>query len=529
MNKNQNPLFPDWQRMKRNGHMPVEGIFAVLLIAMPLVSSVCSQMPSRAMESNDGTYGICAYGAVGDGTTLNTQAIQDAVDSCSRNGGGRVVVPPGRFLTGTIFLKNHVELHLMQGAVLLGSSRHADYPRIPTPAYRSHKDAHGFYALLYAEGAEQIALTGQGTLDGQGGMQQPRPEGKGDRDGRPRAILLISCKEVRVEGLHLRNSGSWMQHYLNCEDVQIRGLNVFNHSNRNNDGLDIDGCRRVTVSDCILDTDDDAICLKSTGLAAAEDVTISNCVLSSHCTAIKAGTESTGGFRRIVFSGCTVSPSAVKTKFYGMPHGKVGIELEIVDGGTLDGVSISDFTMAGMDIPFSFRLGNRARPHTEGATVSGVGHFRNVVMSNITATASGKICSSICGIPGYAIENISLQNIQLFSPGGQTEKDLVRQVPELEAESPGGHMFGNLPAAGLYIRHGKHIQIQGLRMGVQNPDARWPLWADDVQGLEIRGVRWTGPTSAKAFLAARQTSEIQIDSPPGWNGDLVQSVNEKEN
>ena len=180
-------------------------------------------------ETISASYDIRAFGAVGDGTTLNSIAIQAAVDICNKNGGGRVVIPPGTWLSGTILMKDNVELHLVHGSTLLGSKRHEDYPRQPTPKFRSHKDIGGFYSLIYAEGANNIAITGSGTINGQGKHQKPR-HGGGDQDGRPRNIVFVSCSDIRVEGIRMRDSGMWNQHYLNCDNVINFKINNMNHN-----------------------------------------------------------------------------------------------------------------------------------------------------------------------------------------------------------------------------------------------------------------------------------------------------------
>ncbi|MCK5853495.1 glycoside hydrolase family 28 protein, partial [bacterium] len=334
---------------------------------------------------------VVEYGAVGDGVTLDTDAIQFAVDVCAEAGGGKVILTPGKYLSGTIILKNNVELHLEKNATLLGSTRHEDYPIQPLPKYRSHKDQlGGFHALIYAEGAENISLTGNGTIDGQGKYQMPREDPEpaaGDINGRPRNILFISCKNIVVDGLHLKNSGVWNQHYLNCEDVKITNISVYNHSNRNNDGIDIDGCRRVVLSNSIIDSDDDGITLKSTGAAPCEDIVISNCIVSSFCNAIKAGTESSGGFRNISISNCVVKPSISKEKpFFKTPEiGITGLSLIIVDGGTMEGITVNNLTIYGTKAPIYIRLGNRARRYTAGIPEPGVGRVSNISISNVVA------------------------------------------------------------------------------------------------------------------------------------------------
>ena len=482
--------------------------------------------------AQNGVFYINEYGAIGDGTTLNTVSIQAAIDACAKTGGGKVVISPGKYLSGTLVLKSNVKLHFEHNSTLMGSTRHEDYPLQPLPKYRSHKDQlGGFYALIYAEGAENIALTGSGTIDGQGKLQKPRPNPKaGDIDGRPRNILLISCKNILIEGLHLRNSGVWNQHYLNCEDVKINNINVYNHSNRNNDGIDIDGCRRLILSNSIFDSDDDGITLKSTGTAPCEDISITNCVVSSFCNAIKAGTESTGGFRNISISNCVIKPSSSEEEsVFKTPRiGITGISLIIVDGGTMEGITVNNLSIHGTMSPIYIRLGNRGRAHTTGAPKPGVGKVNNISISNVVAYGAGSWGSSITGIQGYPVKNISLSNIQLFTEGGVKKNDYNAQVKEDEKGYPQPTVWDNLPAYGLFIRHAEGVSINNLMLGVKEPDSRTPIMVEDVTRIQIKGSQLADPVNSKPFVTAKYLKQYDIEIPLGWEGnskDLVKIIN----
>lgn len=471
----------------------------------------------------DNKFYVIDYGAIGDGITLNTVSIQSAIDTCAKSGGGKVIFTSGKYLSGTILLKSNVELHFEQNATLIGSTRHEDYPLQPLPKYRSHKDrAGGFYALIYAEGIENISLTGKGTIDGQGKFQKPRanPIAR-DIDGRPRNILLISCKNILVDGLRMYNSGSWNQHYLNCEDVKISNIYVYNHSNHNNDGIDIDGCRRLILSNSILDSDDDGITLKSTGTAPCENIIITNCIVSSFCNAIKAGTESTGGFRNISISNCVVKPSVSKEKpFFNTPKtGVTGLSLIIVDGGTMEGITVNNLTIYGTMAPIYIRLGNRARPHTPGASKPAVGKVNNISINNVVAYGAGSWGSSITGIPGYPVKNIFLNNLQLFSSGGVKQGDFNENVKEDEYGYPQPNVWGNLPGYALYIRHAEGISINNLMLGVKEPDFRVPIMAEDVTGLQITGCQLSDTITSKPFVIGKSLKQYNIEKPLGWKGN----------
>lgn len=476
--------------------------------ALPvLIFALCS-LYAKGKDVN-----ILDFGAPMDTNKLSTLAINKAVQACFKAGGGKVIIPAGHFKSGTITLLNNVELFLERGAVLYASTDHRDFPRQQQPKYRSQKDPGGWFALIYAEGASNIGISGSGTIDGQGAKQIPRPGPKGavheDRDGRPRNILFISCQKIAVQDITMQSSGIWNQHYLDCENVSIRNIRVYNHSNRNNDAIDIDGCRQVVISDCIMDTDDDGITLKSTGAAPCENVTVTNCIVSSFCAAIKCGTESTGGFKNILITNCIIKPSICPTEpIFRTPRiGQVGIALEMVDGGIIDGITVSNIVIEGTECPIYVRLGNRARKHTEDAPEPGRGTMRNVSISDINVYNAGNYSSSITGIPGSPIENISLNNIRIINRGGLKQGEYNSdplKVPELEKEYPAPDRWKNLPSSGFFIRHVKQISMNDVTLGSLATDPRMPVIADDVENLQISDLRTDLPdTKAVQLLNVR--------------------------
>ncbi|GHT63482.1 exo-poly-alpha-D-galacturonosidase [Bacteroidia bacterium] len=482
-------------------------------------------------NSRKAGYYITDFGAVGDSVTLCTDAINKAIATCSEKGGGRVVVPTGKFKSGTIQMKSNVELHLEAGATLTASTNHADFPRQAQPAYRSQKDPGGWFALIYAENESNIAITGQGTIDGNGRLQKPHPvegagDNEGDKDARPRNILFISCNHIRIEGIKMRNSGIWNQHYLDCEDVLIDRVEVYNHSNRNNDALDFDGCRRAILSNSIFDTDDDGITLKSTGKAACEDIVITNCIISSFSNAIKAGTESTGGFRNITISNCVIRPSRLPSMITTDTYlkGITGISLEIVDGGVMEGVSVDNVVIEETEAPLYIRLGNRARKHTDSAPAPPMGQMRNIRISNVTAYNTGNFSSSISSIPGSYIENVILDNIQLFNTGGLTAGDYIAshtEVVEDEKGYPQPTVWKNLPSSVLFIRHVKNISVSNLIFGSKNPDPRIPVIASDVKNLRIKNSTFSGHSTSAGFALLDRVEGHDIEKPSGWNKAIL--------
>ena len=433
-------------------------------------------------------FNIREFGAAGNGVDPDTGPIQAAIDAAGEKG-GTVLVPAGIYLTGSLDMRSHVELHLETGAVLLGSTRISDY-RPHKPALPSYNDLFLRYSLLYGENLENISVTGGGTIDGQGGAFRITTNKKPDRyKDRPFILRFVACKDVRVEGVRMRNSAMWMQHYFACENVRIAGISVFNHCNKNNDMIDIDGCKNVIISDCFGDTDDDALTLKSTSGLITEDVTVSNCILSSHCNAIKLGTESHGGFRNIVISDIVVKPSAHPTHIYGFPAGISGITLTMVDGGILDGVKISNIQIDGPRVPIFMRLGDRGRVYRENMPRPGVGIFRNVTISNVSATGADSTGCSITGLPGHPVENVTLSGIRIRFRGTGNYLPADHPVPELPSEYPESTMFGSLPAYGFYIRHGDNIRVSDLELICDKGDPRTALICSDLKDLEIGGLR----------------------------------------
>ena len=425
-------------------------------------------------------YVITDYGATTDTTRLSTAAIQAAIDACADHGGGRVVVPAGMFKSGSIRLRSHVNLYLETGATLYGSTRLEDYRQMKSD-YVSLRTQTTTIQLVYADQADDVTISGQGTIDGRGAAfvkQSWNDEGI----TRPHLLRFICCCDVTVSGVTLRNSGCWMQHYLACDHVRISGIKVFNRNNYNNDALDLDGCHDVVVSDMIADSDDDAITLKSTSPRLCENVTISNCVVSSHCNAIKLGTETNGGFRNISISHCIVKPSAYQdSQFFGDPskRGTSAVSLEITDGGVLENVVVADIVVEGTESPIFIRLGNRARGYREGLPVEGVGTIRDVYLHDIFVRGAGSTGSSITGLPGHPVENVFLSNIHIQQQGGCQE--LEAPLDEKEKDYPEATMWGKLPAKGFFVRHARHVVFRDVTITTTAEDLRPEFVKVDVE------------------------------------------------
>ena len=269
---------------------------------------LCLLFLSHSMSITAKDYVVTDFGAKSDTTVVSTDAVQQCIDRCSADGGGRVVVPAGDYVIGTIILRSNVHLHLELGATLYGSTELRDYRRVKS-GYKSLRTHTETIQLVYADSVENVTIDGYGTIDGRGRVF-PKLSWNDEGITRPHLLRFIQSRNIVVRDITLKNSGCWMQHYLACDRLRISGIKVLNRNNYNNDALDLDGCHDVIVSDVIADSDDDGITLKSTSPRLCEDVTIQNCIVSSHCNAVKLGTETNGGFRNIAIRGIVVKPSS---------------------------------------------------------------------------------------------------------------------------------------------------------------------------------------------------------------------------
>jgi len=453
-----------------------------LMILLPLVIFLTNtSIAQEKVIAASAQYNVRYFGAVGDGKTLDTGAIQAAVDACTEAGGGTVILAGGSFLSGTIVLKSNVNLQIVSGSILLGAKDLQQYP--PKVAeFRSYTDNYTDKSLIYAEKQNNISITGRGTIDGQGAYF------KGPYKVRPYMIRIIECQNVTVRDVTILNSPMWVQHYLACENVLIDGITVNSLVNGNNDGIDIDCSQKVRISNCNILSGDDAIVLKSTANRPCRYITITNCVLSSYCNAFKCGTESNGGFQDITISNCVMYDTHLS-----------GIALELVDGGVFDRVNVSDITMKNVNSAIFIRLGNRARPFLsdgpggsqgdftpkEGAKTPGMGKMKNIIISSVQATGVGPVGCAIAGLPGRPIENVTLENIRISFQGGGKQELIYRDIPEQEKNYPEFSMFGILPAYGFYSRHVNNISFKNIDLSYEQPEKRPAMVFDDVQKIQI--------------------------------------------
>ena len=377
-------------------------------------------------------FNVHDYGAKGDGRTLATVALNAAVDACAAAGGGTVYVPPGRYLTGTVVLKSHVTLDLDAGATLLGSEDPMDYP--PTPS--AWGDGRATMApLIYAVDAENVTITGRGTIDGQGAvwwrrvrLNQPKkfppgPQNDAERAeaaklsrGRPHLIRPVRCTDFVIEHVTLRNSAEWNLHPMLCDRVRVDGVTILNPATmaHNTDGINPESCRNVQILDCRIDTGDDCVTLKS-GLDELgrrmgrpdENITIANCVMYHGHGGVTIGSEMSGGVRNVVVTNCVFQNT------------DIGIRLKSQRGrgGVVEGLSVSNIVMQDVPTPFVISDFYSGRDDSAYPVDEGTPKFRDLLFSNITARGA-KRAGIITGLREMPIEDVTFSNVHIAAATG---------------------------------------------------------------------------------------------------------------
>ncbi len=461
------------------------------------------------VETTAGDYNILDFGAIADGRTLATPAIQKAVDYCSAQGGGRVVVPAGNYYTGVIFMRSNVELHLEQNARLIGSTDYKDYPDM-------EKERKG---LIHCSGVSNIAITGFGEIYGSG--ECPTFQVGGQNELRPHCVIFQNCRKVNIQDVTLRNAGFWTLRIFGSREVFVRGVRIYSHSNFNNDGIDIDG-QQIVVSDCLIEATDDGICFKSESPSGepCQDIAVTNCVVASNCNAIKFGTAAKCGFRNITVSNCVIKTPAENDLFsyksHIVPgvatpiHNNSGIALEQVDAAVFEKVTISNIVMDNVLTPIFIRFGAR-RPREPR-------FFKDVVISNIIANGVSHMSSSITGIPGHRVEGITLSNITINCCGGGLVDAIHKEVPEQIKMYPENKMFGPaLPAYGFYLRHVDGIVLENIRIRLDHSDQRHALWLEDAHNVRICGLEARDHASEQALIRIDRCSNLSLTGYDGPN------------
>ncbi|MDR1121709.1 MAG: hypothetical protein LBM08_12425, partial [Dysgonamonadaceae bacterium] len=323
-------------------------------------------------------FNVKDYGAIGDGQTINTEAIQKAIDACSAAGGGTVLVSDGEYVTGSFELKSNVMLQVTGNAKILGSTSLSDYPDKVESFKTVMSEVHHYrISLIYAENAVNVGICGKGEIYFRGEDKNfPGPETVGELEGRPFGIRMIECKNVVLKDITLRNSAAWMQSYIYCRDMIFDGVKVFNHANHNNDAFDPDGCKNVIVRNCFFSSHDDAMCLKSASAMPCENFLIENSTFYSTCNAFIFGTDTQGDFRNIIARNLILGgiPDGMES-YRGRYDCSTGITLATVDGGNVENILIHNVEIDRSRCPIFIRIGNRGRRWNE--TMERPGYLKN--------------------------------------------------------------------------------------------------------------------------------------------------------
>ncbi len=506
--------------------------------------------PERVLAEGDAKskafYDVREFGAKGDGKTLDTLPLNRAIEAAASSGGGTVCFPAGNYLSYSIHLKSHVGLYLAHGATIVAADPPAEgasggydaaESNQPWENYQDFGHNHWHNSLIWGEGLEDISVCGPGLI---WGKSLSRGWGSGPKAEQPgagnKAIALKNCRNVLLRDFSILHGGHFGILATGVDNLTIDNLKI----DTNRDGMDIDCCRNVHVSNCSVNSPwDDGICLKSSfalGYArATEMVTISNCLLSGsfqegrlldatwkrfgpgekvpRTGRIKFGTESNGGFKNIAVANCVFD-------------GCNGLAIESVDGAVIEDVSITNITMRDLvGAPIFLRLGARMR----GPADVPVGGLRRVILSNITcqSAASPLICSILAGIPGHPIEDVKLSNITIIHLGGGSRDDAMRQLAEKEKDYPEPNMFGTTPAHGFFIRHVRGLQMDSVKIVHANEEARPAFVLDDVQGADFAGVKVQPSAGVPTFVLHDVRDFSVFRSKPVPDTEL-QSADKKE-
>ncbi len=453
-----------------------------------------------AISAHATSFNVRDYGAQGDGKTLDSPAINAAIEACAAQGGGTVTIPAGNYLCGSIRMKSDIELHLEPGSTIIATDERGAYDpseEFGGPEYQDGGHTYFHNSLIWADGERNVSITGRGMIDGRGltrhdtekaGQVQGGSIGMGDK-----AIALKLCRNVLIRDITIYRGGHFAIIITGCDYATID--NVLIDTNR--DGIDIDCCRFTTVSNCKINTPhDDALVLKSSYAlkrpVITENILISNCTVTGFklgtaldgtyvpeevnwvCGRIKLGTESNGGYRNITITGCTCYYSS-------------GLAFEEVDQGKMENIVVSNISMSHVHhYPIYITTGCRNRGPKERQEVSSA---RDIQISNLTADDCDPLSGiQITGMSGHPIENVRLSNIQIRYRGGMKEA-VSRDYPELGTQYPEIAKFlGVCPAYGLFIRHVDGLQLSDVTLLVDSPDSRPCVIADDVRNVRMTNV-----------------------------------------
>jgi polygalacturonase len=529
----------NWNDRRRFLKAVGSGVAAGALVSLP-AKAVAQSSDGRPAEN---VFPVTRFGAKGDGKSLDTAAVNRAIDAAADAGGGVVSFLAGSYLCYSIHLKSNVTLQLTTGATIVAApgpepGEHGKYDlaesNAPWEDYQDFGHNHWHNSLIWGDGLENVAIVGSGLIWGKGLSRGWKTGPPAEQPGAGnKSIALKNCRTVLLRDFAILHGGHFGILATGVDNLTIDNLTI----DTNRDGMDIDCCRNVHVSNCSVNSPwDDGICLKSSyalGYARpTEMVTISNCLVTgcfdegsvidgsfekfpesekvSRMGRIKFGTESNGGFKNIAISNCVF-------------EGCHGLAIETVDGGVIEDVSITNLTMHEVvGSPIFIRLGARMRAPA-GVPVGVVNRLN---ISNVVCECAAKPrnCSIISGIPGHSIEDLRISDVTIRHQGGGTESDAALQLPEKEKDYPEPTMFGTTPAQGFFIRHVEGMVMSGIKIASASPDARPAFVLDGVQGSDFRFVQFPAYGGASANFALTDVRDFSVfRSKPVPDTDL-QSV-----
>jgi polygalacturonase len=464
---------------------------------------VCQLSVTSFVSARD--YTASFFGILPGGLVLNTRSIQFGIDYISQNGGGRLVFPVGRYLTGCIHLKSDVTLQLEEGSVLLGSVNPLDYDRQNTAFDHNYNTS---LALILGLNQHDIGITGKGVIDGQGkelasavgemlnkgfilGGTMSRP----NEDQRAMILNFFGCDQVTIKNITFKNSACWVECYNLCKNLTVDSISVESRAFWNNDGIDIVDCENVKISNSYFVCSDDGICLKTLDAGTVnQNIWIQNNSMTTEASGIKFGTASSGGFKNIHIINNTVFDTY-----------RSAIALEAVDGAAIENIEID--SLKGENIGNGIFLRAGARKGSRKGRVENVS-IENVTVIIRTETNPNKVLPAliITGLPDQIISNIRLKNIEIKLPGG-ADRSLAKishgnlaSVPEKANGYPEFTMFGELPAWGIYVRHVRDIQFSGISISAAKADFRTAVVLDDVHNWIFKKLLVEEPQGKKKIF-----------------------------
>ncbi|TXE07238.1 glycoside hydrolase family 28 protein [Seonamhaeicola algicola] len=419
-------------------------------------------------------FNVLNYGAKADGVTLDTQAVQSAINACTKNGGGNVIIPAGKTVViGTIYLKDYVTLYLENGATLLGSPNIEDYA-LDTHKNMYKNEPHMDRCLIFAKDAKSFAIKGEGTIDGNGYTKNFTKK----KGGRPMMIRFLRCNDIYIEGVSLINPAAWTSAWLYCNEIVVEGIKIVSRVNNNGDGLDFDGCTNVRVSNSSFDTSDDSICLQTSHPDyPCKDIVVSNCVFTSKWAGLRIGLSSRADFESVTISNCT---------FHDIQDS--GLKIQMNEGGEMKNMAFSNLVMKNVPRPVFMtfcqqRAGVDAPKEMLPMKAMHGFTFSDFIIDNSELDKNSAFF--LTGMPNNYITDIQLNNIQMTVSGGGTKEDANKTIKEYTLDTlgewwPEFYLVGTLPAHGIYARHIKGLFINNVNINTISKDERPAIIFDDV-------------------------------------------------